>query len=125
MVRPMAVTSIAMVCLCASACESVLGSVDVSSAPRPEQTTRPLGTQPERPAPPPSETPAYFQPVPPPSLPPTAPTPVGSASGDAGVPPPVAPADGGQPEPAPPPVVVQPRPVLVDGPVATLERIGV
>lgn len=124
--RPTAVTSMLMVCLCTSACESVLGSVDVSSAPGADQATGQLENEPEpEPAPPGgSEFPPYFEPVaPPPDVPPVAAA-DGGVSVDAGAPPIEAGTDAGQPSPEPEPEP-EPRPVLVDGPVATLERIGV
>lgn len=124
MVRPSAVTSMLMVCLCASACESVLGSVDVSPAPGAEQATGQLENEPE-PAPAGTEFPPFFDPVaPPPAVTPLPPD--GGVSVDAGPPAPVVEPDvvpdAGQPSTEPEP---GPRPVLVDGPVSTLERVGV
>lgn len=121
MVQPTAVTSILMVCLCTSACEPVLGSVDVSRAPEAEQATGQLENEPE-PAPAGgSELPPYY-PVPPPPVAPVVPV-DGGVPADAGASAPVVEPDAGQPSPEP--ADPGPRPVLVDGPVTTLERIGV
>ena len=124
MLRPSAVRSIALLCLGASACEGLVGSVDVTPAPRPS-----------------ASTPAEDNVVPAQPLPPVTPsTPGGEGVGlpilgpgavpplpvvDAGTPPSAdageAPEDSG----APAPVVPEPRPVLVDGPVSALDRVGV
>jgi hypothetical protein len=127
MLRPSAVRSIAFLCLGASACEGLVGSVDVSPAPRRETTpaeddsvapaqpltpvtpSTPVGEGPDRPIVGPGAV---------------APLPVAGAV-DAGLSPVadagVAPVDSGPPAP----VIPDPRPVLVEGPASALDRIGV
>jgi hypothetical protein len=124
MPRPNAVTSLVTVlCLSTAACEAVLGSVDVTiPVPRSlEQTPDPVMEEPPlggdrlppgvAPAGVPSELPGVVELQPPPDD-------AQPSSADAG------PVDRGPDAAPPPPPPVLPRPVVVAGAVAELERVG-
>lgn len=129
MVRPTARTAtLTLLCVLAGACESVLGNVDVSPASGREQMTGQLGSEPALPPSgsrdyPPLVDPIFDAPYVPPSMQDAGDEQAADAGVDGSLP--ESPDAGADAAPAAPPPDLTPRPVLVDGPVTLLERVGV